>query len=59
MATPLLATKLYVPQPGPSTIVPEFLWEASFGIWLTVKGFSASARILTAPTIATQPVAAD
>ncbi len=40
-------------------IVPEFLWEASFGIWLTVKGFSASARTLTAPTIATQPVAAD
>lgn len=40
-------------------IVPEFAWEASLGIWLAVKGFSASARVLTAPTIGVQPVAAD
>lgn len=39
--------------------IPEMLWEASLGIWLTVKGFSASARVLTAPKVAAQPVAAD
>jgi hypothetical protein len=40
-------------------IVPEFAWEASLGIWLTVKGFSATARVLSAPKLAAQPAAAD
>jgi hypothetical protein len=40
-------------------IIPEFLWEASFGVWLTVKGFNASARALSAPTIAAPGLAAD
>jgi hypothetical protein len=40
-------------------IIPEFAWEASLGIWLTVKGFSASARVLAAPTIAPRGLAAD
>ncbi len=38
-------------------IIPEFLWEASFGIWLTARGFSASARILGAPAVAPQGLA--
>ena len=40
-------------------IAPEFLWEASFGIWLTVKGFRASSRVLSSPAIAPQGLAAD
>jgi len=30
-------------------IIPEFLWELSVGIWLTVKGFNPSAAILSVP----------
>jgi hypothetical protein len=40
-------------------IIPEFLWEASFGIWLTVKGFNASARVLSTPALAVPGLAAD
>lgn len=40
-------------------IVPEFLWEASFGIWLTVKGFSASARMIGRTQVAPQGLVAD
>ena len=40
-------------------IIPEFAWETSLGIWLTVKGFSATARVLTAPTVAAPQLAAD
>jgi hypothetical protein len=39
--------------------IPEIIWEVSLGIWLTVKGFNASSRILSAPRLAAQPVAAD
>ena len=28
-------------------IIPEFVWELSVGIWLTVKGFDSSAAILS------------
>jgi len=39
--------------------IPEMLWEASLGIWLTVRGFRTSSRIL-APARATAPqLAAD
>lgn len=39
--------------------VPEFIWELSLGIWLIAKGFNASARVLSAPTIAPQAIPAD
>ena len=29
--------------------IPEFFWELSLGIWLTVKGFNPSAEILSDP----------
>jgi hypothetical protein len=29
------------------TVIPEFLWELSLGIWLVVKGFNPSAAILS------------
>ncbi len=29
--------------------IPEFFWELSLGIWLTVKGFNPSAAILSEP----------
>jgi hypothetical protein len=31
------------------TTIPEFVWELSLGIWLTVKGFNPSAAILSEP----------
>ena len=40
-------------------IIPEFAWEASVGIWLTVKGFSASSRVLATPAMAPRGAAAD
>lgn len=40
-------------------IIPEFAWEATLGIWLAVKGFSATARVLTSPTITAPQLAAD
>jgi hypothetical protein len=40
-------------------IIPEFAWEASFGLWLTFKGFNASARVLTASKLAAPGLAAD
>ncbi len=30
-------------------VLPEFFWELSLGIWLTVKGFNPSAAILSEP----------
>jgi hypothetical protein len=29
--------------------IPEFFWELSIGIWLTVKGFNPPAAILSEP----------
>ena len=34
---------------GGITVVPEFVWELSLGIWLIVKGFNPSAAILSEP----------
>jgi hypothetical protein len=30
-------------------VIPEFFWELSLGIWLTVRGFNPSAAILSEP----------
>jgi hypothetical protein len=30
--------------------LPEFIWEATLGIWLIVKGFNSSATIVSKPT---------
>ena len=40
-------------------IVPEFAWEASLGIWLAVKGFSTTARVLASQPVAAPQLAAD
>lgn len=40
-------------------IAPEFAWEATLGVWLTTKGFNASARVLRAPALTTPQLAAD
>ncbi len=40
-------------------IIPEFAWEASVGIVLTVKGFSTSSRVLANRKIAAQAIPAD
>jgi hypothetical protein len=40
-------------------IIPEFAWEASVGIVLTVKGFSTGSRVLKSRQIAPQAIAAD
>ena len=29
--------------------IPEFFWELSLGVWLTVKGFNPAAAILSEP----------
>ena len=34
---------------GGLMVVPEFIWELAFGIWLIVKGFNPSAAILSEP----------
>ena len=34
---------------GGLMVVPEFVWELAFGIWLIVKGFDPSAAILSEP----------
>jgi hypothetical protein len=34
---------------GGLMVVPEFIWELSLGIWLTVRGFNPSAAILSEP----------
>jgi hypothetical protein len=34
---------------GSIMVVPEFIWELTFGIWLIVKGFNPSAAILSEP----------
>jgi hypothetical protein len=30
-------------------VIPEFIWELSLGIWLTIRGFNPSAAILSEP----------
>jgi hypothetical protein len=40
-------------------IIPEFAWEASLGVWLTVKGFSAVAGRAATPPLASPQLAAD
>ena len=34
---------------GSLMVVPEFIWELSLGVWLIVKGFDPSAKILSEP----------